>query len=551
MPNLYNMIRGCGADQQFLLPQNPKDWLPKGDIVYSILKIINLLNMSPSISKYRSNGIGSAFFDPRCMLGIILYSMIRGEKSSRKIEICCQYDIGYRLVANHLCPDHTTIYRFKKNNPEAIKDIFKQLALIIVDSGITRIGVVALDGTKIEANAALSANKKSKYIESELIRLFEESQQIDNLENKCETASDDDNTRLYEHLDAIERRIETLTAAQAKLNERQQIEADKQKERIHEREMEEEETGKKKRGRKLSEPQKTPLPDAKVNVTDPDSQIMSTARGLIQGLNGQIIVTEDQYIIAAALTDEQDDKKQLVPMLEELEDLFLSTQSSEKPHTILADAGYYSYENMSAEERFGINFLIPPSKERKIRDYVLDEGNISRLEQVCCMVGDGVVMTIAELASIGTFVWQAFFNREKIATNQEISKRIMEARVKSPSGREVYRKRKYMVEPVFGDIKQNGGFRRFSMKGKKKCEGEFFLAAISHNVKKIFNNNKIAAVLSFMCGKEKSFNNGETDLVAHICVYTRILLRFLFNMLNTRGLSRIHLFSSSGICRNI
>ena len=101
---------------------------------------------------------------------------------------------------------------------------------------------------------------------------------------------------------------------------------------------------------------------------------------------------------------------------------------------------------------------------------------------------------ITELASIGTFVWRSFMNKEKQATKEEICKRMMEARVKSPTGRELYRKRKYVVEPVFGNIKQNMGFRRFSQKGKDNCEGEFFLFVLVHNIKKIVKNGKIETI---------------------------------------------------------
>jgi len=543
----YNMITGCGKEQTFLLSPNAMEWLPENDIVYAILKILDLLDMTPFISKYRADGSGSAFFDPRCMLGIIIYSMIRGEKSSRKIEICCNYDIGYRVIAQNLTPDHTTMYRFKKNNSQAIKEIFKDLARIIVDSDITKLGVIALDGTKIEANASLSANKKSKYIESELTRLFEESQEIDTFENKRDSTIDIEKYRLTEPLIKIEKRKEVLTAAQEKLKERQQIEAEKQEKRICERKKIEEERGKKKPGRKLSEPQKVPLPDTKVNLTDPDSQIMSTNHGLIQGLNGQIVVTEDQYILVAALTDEQNDKKQLIPMLKEINELFSSTKSLEKPHTLVADAGYYSYENISAEPHYGIHFLIPNSKERKILDYALNDGCISRIEQVCGMIVDDVNLTIAELASVGTCVWQEFLNQDKIATKQEIQKRIMDARVRSPSGREQYRKRKTMVEPVFGNIKHNFGFRRFSLKGKEKCEGEFLLAAISHNIVKIFVNSKLEKVVSYIRGNRGTSNKMENNFVIELFVDRAIQLNSIKNRLWDRAIkSYFHFLSRFG-----
>lgn len=494
MPTRHNMIKGCGTEQQFLLPVNAMEWLSENDITYAILEILSYLDITTFLTKYREDGRGSAFFDPRAMLGILVYSMIRGEKSSRKIEMCCHYDIGYRIIANNLTPDHTTIYRFKKNNSKEIKSLFKQLARIIVESGIAQLGVIALDGSKFGCNASLSANRKSKYLESELNRLFKESEETDEFENNDCNAQDMNMNRLPEHLSTNEKRKEVLIKAKEKLNKRQREESKKQEDKILEREKEEEETGKKKRGRKLSKPLKEPSPDSKVNITDPDSQIMSTTNGWIQGYNAQIVVSEDQYILGAMLSDEQNDKNLLIPMLDEVEELFSAAQTSLLPHSLLADAGYYSYLNVLAENEYDINFIIPPSKERNIKEYTDDDGNVSRMEEVCNMIKDGVRVTIAELASIGSFVWHSFMNRDKPAKKEEICKRMMEVRVKSPTCRELYRKRKCMVEPVFGNIKQNMGFRRFSQKGKENCEGEFFLAALVHNIKKIVKTGKIEMI---------------------------------------------------------
>lgn len=497
MPHCYNIIKGYGNEQQFLLPVNAMEWLSENDVTHAILEILSYLDINQFISKYREDGRGSAFFDPRAMLGILIYSMIRGEKSSRKIEMCCHYDIGYRIVANNLTPDHTTIYRFKKNNSKEIKSLFKQLSQVIVECGIAQIGVLALDGSKFGCNASLSANKKSKYLESELNRLFDESQETDEFENNDSNAQDIGMNQLPEHLSTNEKRKKVMVRAKEKLIGRQKEESKKQEEKILEREREERESGNKKRGRKPSEPQKEPSPDSKINLTDPESQIMSTTNGWIQGYNGQIIVSENQFILAALLSDEQNDKNLLIPMLSELRALFPGIQPSVLPQILLSDAGYFSYLNVLAAFEFDINLIMPPSKERKIPEYSFNDGYVSRMEEICKMIYKGVRVTIPELMSVGTFVWQSFMNREKQATNQEICRRIMEARVKSPTGRELYRKRKYMVEPVFGDIKHNMRFRSFSQKGKENCEGEFFLAAIVHNIKKITKSYNMSTIKRF------------------------------------------------------
>jgi len=493
-----NIIKGIEPEQQFLLPIDVRDWLPEDDIVYMIQSVLGLLDFSSFLSKYRSDGVGSAFYDPRCMLGIIIYAMIRGEQSSRKIEVACRYDIGYRIVAQGLTPDHSTLFRFKQANAQEIKGIFKQLAQYLVEARITRVGVLALDGTKIGANASLSANRKAKYIESELNHIFAESLKVDEQETGDGTTSDEAQYNLPENLDTLEKRKKALLEAQAKLKERQEIEAEKQKDRILEREREEEETGKKKRGRKLSDPQTSPSPDAKVNTTDPTSQIMSTTQGFIQGFNAQAIVTEDQFILATSVTDDQNDKNQLQPMIQELNALFSTVRTPERPHAVVADAGYYSAENMMSETLNGVQLFLATSKERKFGDIDSDEGFFIRLDEVCRRSFNDISPTIPELAAIATGVWHFFLDRDTPATRPEVCKTIMDTRVRSSTGRGIYRKRKVTVEPVFGNIKHNMRFKRFSLKGKENCEGEFSAAAIGHNIVKIKSTNTLGKLRAFL-----------------------------------------------------
>ena len=239
------------------------------------------------------------------------------------------------------------------------------------------------------------------------------------------------------------------------MNERQENEAEKLKELIRDREKDEEETGKKKRGRKPSEPQTVPSPDAKVNVTDPTSQIMFTSKGFIQGFNGQVVVTEEQFIVVAELTDNQNDKNQLLPMMDEVNELLKTVQTDERVEAVVADSGYCSMETILSETPNGPRLYLATSKERKFQDAGADDGFRIRLDEICRPAPGTCSPTIPELASIGTWVWHFYLDREKPATPEEVYWEIMDARVRSPSGREIYRKRKIMVEPVFGNIKHN------------------------------------------------------------------------------------------------
>jgi transposase len=524
----HNIIKGVGKEQRFLLPIDVMEWLPDQDVVYVILQILDLLDFSTFLSKHRSDGVGSAFYNPRSMLGILIYAMIRGEQSSRKIEISCRYDIGYRIVAQGLKPDHTTIFRFKQKNAQEIKGVFKQLARIIIESKITRIGILAIDGTKIGANASLSANRLVKHIEAELNRIFDESLQLDEQETIDGTTPVLTDYNLPEHLATNERRKEVLQKALEKLNERQEIEAEKQKALIRDREKEEEETGQKKRGRKPSEPQTVSSPDAKVNPTDPTSQIMSTSHGFIQGFNGQIVVTEDQFIIAAELTDDQNDKNQLQPMMEKVNELLESVQTDEYPEAVLADSGYCSMQNMLSETPDGPRLYLATSKERKFQEAGPDEAFRIRLDEICRPAPGNCSPTIPELASIGTWVWHFYLDREKPATPEEVCWGTMDARVRSDPGRELYRKRKIMVEPVFGNIKHNMRLIRFSLKGKDKCEGEFALAAMCHNIVKIKCNKLLGKLRTYYRLSSRSSNNG--GVFRHFCDSWKNMSSFLFQI---------------------
>ncbi len=462
----HNIIKGTPTDQQFILPVNVLEWLHEKDVVYLLLSILEVFNIESFLSKHRADGVGSAFYNPRSMLGILMYAMIRGEKSSRRIEVACHYDVGYHLAGQGLTPDYTTIARFRVQNADEITQLFKDFAKLLVKSQVTRIGVLAIDGTKMEGQASLSANRKAKYIETELNRLFKESMECDRQETLDGTTPISGDYLLPDERASIEKKKVVLQKSLDKLNERQEIEAEKQQARIRDRENEEAETGKKKRGRKLAKPTTAPSPDAKVNPTDPTSQIMSTTHGFIQGFNGQIVVTEDQFIIAAALTDDQNDKNQFQPMMEEVNQLLESVPKEEQPQVILADSGYCSTQNVLFETPDGPKFYFATSKERKMQESGVDEAFLTRLDELCRTVPGMCAATIAELASIGTGVWNTFLNRERPATQQEVCWAIMGARVRSPTGRELYRKRKIMPEPVFGNIKFNMRLDGFRSKGR-------------------------------------------------------------------------------------
>src|SRR3990172_855363 len=271
----YNFIE-CNREQIYLLPPSMRDWLPEGDLSWFIIDAVNKMDLSEFYRKYRPDGRGQAAFEPTMMVSLLLYAYSNGVRSSRTIEKLCERDISYRVISANTAPDHSTICRFRQENEEKVTGLFVEVLKLCAKAGLVKVGVVSLDGTKIKANASLSSNREYEHIKEEVKNMLSEAE-----------AKDKDM---------------------------------KQEEKIKTRQAEEAETGKKKRGRKPKAPKAEPEKETKANTTDPDSRIMKTRSGYVKGYNAQAAVTEEQIIIAAELTQEANDVKQLHPMIEKAQE---------------------------------------------------------------------------------------------------------------------------------------------------------------------------------------------------------------------------------------
>lgn len=503
---IANIKRSISSDQELLLPINVREWFKENDFIHILVAILNLLDYSKFLERYRPDGLGASFYHPKDMLGIILYSISRGEYSSRKIERNCITDIGYWFVGERITPDHSTIFRFKRDFKEEFKDIFYQIAKIYLNLGLAQFGVIAIDGSKFGCNASLSANHSVKWIQTQFQKAMEESMNVDESDNERGIPSEVDQNTLPEGLDTKKQQIEKLYDAMKLLQEERQIEAEKQQALIDERNAEEEATGKKHRGRKLTEPQFTPLPSDKVNITDPESRIMKGQKGFCQGYNGQILVDENQVVLAAHLTNEQTDHGQLEPLFVQFMDLLTSTGITKMPHDVLADAGYCNYDSIMSENGDGTRFLFATSKEYKIPESDTFDGAIYQMDEICRRLGKFAPPNPI-LAEIAIFVWHSFIDGPRPVQPEGVAKVVMAARIRSTDGRELYRKRKAMVEPVFGQIKHSRGFKRFTMKGKEPCSGEFALVLSCHNLVK-FKNLGVIGILKSGKRKIQRFTKG-------------------------------------------
>jgi hypothetical protein len=310
-----------------------------------------------------------------------------------------------------------------------------------------KVGKVAIDGTKIEANASLDANRSRKWLEEQVNKMFSEAEATDAAEDAL-YGDDKRGDELPEELRKREKRLAKLRAAKEELESEQRIKELEFAERLSERERQEEESGKKLRGRK---PQPPPVDEQEnVNTTDPQSRIMKTRRGFVQGYNAQAVVSEDQIIIAAEITAQANDFQQLEPMLERTDANLQASGAVRVVGTVLADAGYCSDENLSGQAAFDYDLLVATRNRHREREALRELGP----------------------------------PRGRIP-NSATPKERMERRLRTKRGKAAYARRGVIVEPVFGHIKECRGGRRFMRRGVVACASEWKLMATAHNLCKL------------------------------------------------------------------
>jgi hypothetical protein len=319
---------------------------------------------------------------------------------------------------------------------------------------LVKAGTVALDGTKMKANAALSANRDYEHLKEAVDRLFEAVKAKDELEDKL-YGKDKRGDELPAECATKEGRLKLLREAKARLEAEAAAQAGKQAEKIARRQAEEAATGKKKRGRKPDKPEEKPENDAKANVTDPESRIMKTRSGYVQGYNAQAAVTEDQIIVAAEVTRDCNDVGQLSPMLETVAENLKAAGAPEAMETALADAGYWSDGNMAGAKPGGPELLIATNKDWKQRK------------------------AMREAPPPRGRIPAAMTTRER-----------MERKLLTKRGRALYKLRGRTIEPTFGQIKDGRGMDGFLRRGVKAADSEWSLMCATHNLLKLWRSGK-------------------------------------------------------------
>lgn len=443
-------------DQLLLLPPALQEWLPEGHLALFLSDVVDHgLDLTPILAAYATDdGRGQPPYHPALLVKLLLYAYCTGKPSSRQIEKATYDEVPYRVLAANQHPDHDTIAAFRQTHLAALAALFTQVLALCQQAGLVKLGHVALDGTKVLANA--SKHKAMSYgrmpaaerkLEQEIATLLAEAQRVDSAEDAL-YGKGQRGDELPAELARRESRLAKIRAARAELEAEARVHAAEAaaaaQAKLAARERQTRETGRRPKGRppKVVDPaQATPAPKAQRNFTDPESRIMKdgATKSYVQAYNAQAAVDgRAQVIVAAAVTQEANDKQQLVPMLTAVEGT-----CGAAPAAASADSGYFSEAAVTAPALAGTTLYVAVDRQQ-------------HGEAPAPPPDDGTV------------------------------RGAMRAKLQTAAGHAVYALRKAIVEPVFGQIKGVRGFRRFSFRGLGKVQAEWQLICLTHNLLKLF-----------------------------------------------------------------
>jgi len=421
-------------DEELLLPPSLRDWLPENHLAYFVSDVVDNLDLSAMDAVYGDEKRGQPPYDPLMMTKVLVYGYCVGVFSSRKMERRLVEDIAFRVLAADNQPNFRTISDFRKIHLKTLAGLFEQVLQIALEAGAMKVGRVALDGTKVKANAskhkAMSYDRmqeKEKQLKAEVKQLLEQAEAAD-AEEDARYGKDRTGDELPAELERRETRLKKIQQAKRALQERARQQAVTEG----------------------SDPQQAkPKDKDQYNFTDPESRIMKSSDGFVQAYNAQAAVEPDlQLIVGQTVTQAANDKQQLMPLVEVIEQ-----QSGQRPEEVLADSGYCSETNLEALES-------TEKPERRIEGYIAPERQKHGEHRDPCPKG----------------------RLPKGATRVDRMRR----KLKTKAGKAVYAARKAIVEPVFGQIKQARGFLQFLMRGIEKVRGEWSLVCLTHNILKCY-----------------------------------------------------------------
>jgi len=478
---------GESRQQGILFPNTIEDYIPKGHLAKLVLTIVESLNLKKIVAKYSK--LGQRAVDPVILVAILFYGYSIGVRSSRKLAMSCEDRLDFMYLAAGLKPSYKTISEFRRENLEEVKELFQEIILIGIKLGLVKIGNinVSIDGSKIRANASGKLSKDEeglkkllKDVEEKVATIMSEAENIDRKED-----TENGNARgdeLPKELNKLKNKKETIKQA---INELK-----KEKEQLRKDIIE-------KKGN-ITKAEEKKIEKRKINLTDNNAPYMKERVGCIRtNYNGQASVEEDeQFILANDVTADCNDKKQLIPMVNQTEENIGANVDKAK-----ADSGYHSAQNLADVNKMGIDaYIDDPNRQRVDNDnYKYDKVNFKydpKSDSYTCPEGKklelksqkddkstykckdcGLCPVKASCTKSKTRIIERNKNEHFVEENRD--------KILSKEGKKKYQKRMHTVEPVFGNLKFNLGFTQFLLRGLKNVKGEFNLMCIAHNIRKI------------------------------------------------------------------
>jgi transposase len=445
-------FRAYDMNQQLLLPPDLRQWLRADHLALYVSDVVEALDLSGITKVYDEGDLrGRPPYHPALMVKLLIYGYCIGKMSSRKLEQATYDDVAFRVLSCNQQPDHDSIAGFRKRHLKELGRLFVQVLQLCERAGLVKLGHVAIDGTKIKANASkyqslsyARMKEAEQELAAEVARLLGEAQRVDEQEDEL-YGKGKRGDELPAELRERETRLAKIRVLKAELEEEAKAAAEQER-------AEKEKAAGAKRYRRpkwevSDEGEILPLPKSKRNLTDPDSRMMKdlVTQSYQQGYNAQIGVdAQAQIIVGAKVVQAGNDQQQLVPVLQEV-----VQNLGRMPDAASADGGYFSTAALTHEALRGVNLHVPPNERAP------DIGSLAE--------------TLPASATVQQRMWQ---------------------KLKSPAGRAIYNQRQAIVEPVFAQIKHVRGFRQFLLRGLAQVEAEWLLVCMTHNLLKLFRATK-------------------------------------------------------------
>jgi transposase len=526
-------VRSADVDQLLLMPPSVRDWLPDDHLAFFVLDVVAELDLTAFYTAYRADGRGGSVYDPTMMLAVLLYGYCTGERSSRRIERRLVEDVAYRVIAANQQPDHATFARFRRRHQDAIAGLFGQVLGLCAKAGLVDAGVVAIDGTKIAADASFFANRSREDLAAEIAQeILEEAEATDAAED--ELLGDRRGGELHDEWSGGRDRRDRIRAALEELDAQK---ARDYESRMAERAKKEAESGRKLTGPKPGANTARRAKPRRANTTDPHSRIIAQAnKGVLQGYNAQAAATADQIVLAAEVTATSNDQPHFVPMATAVTENLTDAGHADGVGTFVADAGYWTATNgttnvgaevLIATRKTGWRKAAKPHDDKLAVLAKVNRGELSQrkageilgvsytwvrdmTKRYFGTEGERITRTaepepeewipVIERVDRGELSKRAARDELTVsdgrittmlahvrgeATDPVIARKDMDDKLAQPDNADLYRKRSTSIEPVFGNIKANLGYRRFARRSLPAVNSEWRLICTVHNLLKL------------------------------------------------------------------